>query len=58
MSANKHKKNRVIKILSPFFSITIGNVINKPNHAFLEKVKNAAKPTERKKPNETIFLKI
>ena len=55
MSAKRHKKNRVKKILSPFFSITIGNVINKPNHAFLEKVKNAAKPKERKNLMKPFF---
>ena len=43
---------------NPFFPITIGNEVIKPIHAFLEKVKNAEKPVEKRKLYATAFLKM
>ena len=43
--------------LTPFFPATIGKEVIKPSHAFLEKVKKAAKPVEIRKPKAAVFLK-
>ena len=42
--------------LNTFLPKTIGIEVNKPSHAFLEKVKNAAKPVEMRKLKATVFL--
>ena len=42
--------------LTAFFPITIGIEVNKPSHAFLEKVKNAAIPVDIRKPKAAVFL--
>ena len=59
----KNKINRKIvnigKIkVTPFFPVTIGNEVIKPIHAFLEKVKNAEKPVDKRKLYATVFLKM
>ena len=46
---------RIIAIL--FLPKVINEVINKPNHEFLEKVKNAAKPTENSNVRLIMLLK-
>ena len=40
-----------------FLPETIDNDVKRPNHAFLEKVRNVAKPTEKSNPKVKIFLK-
>ena len=45
------------KYLKAFLPATIGIAVNKPSHAFLEKVKNAAIPVEIRKPKVIVFLK-
>ena len=58
----KNKINIIIVIINkinftPFFPATIGIEVNKPSHAFLEKVKNAAIPVDTRKPKAANFLK-
>ena len=36
--------------------ITIGVEVSKPSQAFLEKVKNAARPVDIRKPKAVVFL--
>ena len=54
----------MVKIISvninktPFLPATIGTEVNKPSHAFLEKVKIAAIPVDKRKPREKVFLNI
>ena len=45
------------KNLNPFLPKTIGIDVNKPSQAFLEKVKNAAKPVDIRKLRDAVFLK-
>ena len=44
------------KNLIPFLPKTIGIEVNKPSQAFLEKVKNAAKPVDIRKLKAKLFL--
>tara|TARA_E500000331_G_scaffold346104_1_gene384522 strand:+ start:922 stop:1140 length:219 start_codon:yes stop_codon:yes gene_type:complete len=44
------------KNLNPFLPKTIGIEVNKPSQAFLEKVKNAAKPVDMRKLKAAVFL--
>ena len=44
------------KNLKTFLPATIGIEVNKPSHAFLEKVKNAAIPVDIRNPKVIVFL--
>ena len=57
----KYKINIIIVIngkknLNPFLPKTIGIEVNNPSQAFLEKVKNAAKPVDMRKLKVAVFL--
>ena len=60
MKIGENIKNK-IKIIGisnrkDFLPITTGIETNKPNHAFLEKVKKPEKATEKRKQKEMVFF--